>query len=347
MGLIVIGVDEAGYGPLLGPMCVGMAAVRVRQWSPGWPSPDFWSLMSRSVCRSVAEASPRKGGRIAIADSKELKLPNDVAGAGEASGGLLRGQKRHPTMHLERGVLAFLRSLGVEVPRTDVDALHALSGCWPAHACYSGEPIGLPLGWTPEQLSIACGMLAGELDRAGLEPLALKCRVIAEDEFNTVVRASGNKASVTAGAVGEWVRLAWSSWAAGSDAVWFVCDRLGGRAAYADLLRACLEADTPGLEVQVVDETDRRSRYTLAGGGRKMGVTFVTEGESCHLPVALASMTAKYVRELAMARFNRFWCARLAELKPTAGYREDGGRWLRQASELLTPMDRQSLVRIV
>ena len=49
------------------------------------------------------------------------------------------------------------------------------------------------------------------------------------------------------------------------------------------------------------------------------------QGES-FLPTALASMTAKYLRELSMRAFNEFWCARVPGLRPTAGYPTDAPR---------------------
>ena len=48
------------------------------------------------------------------------------------------------------------------------------------------------------------------------------------------------------------------------------------------------------------------------------------------LPTALASMTAKYLRELSMRAFNEFWCAHVPDLRPTAGYPSDSRRF-RQA----------------
>jgi hypothetical protein len=63
-------------------------------------------------------------------------------------------------------------------------------------------------------------------------------------------------------------------------------------------------------------------------------VIFEVEAEARHFPVALASMTAKLVRELAMMRFNRYWSGRMAELKPTAGYRNDAHRWLDDARRM-------------
>ena len=44
-------------------------------------------------------------------------------------------------------------------------------------------------------------------------------------------------------------------------------------------------------------------------------------------------MTAKYVRELAMARFNSFWSNHLEGLKPTQGYPLDARRFRNEIAE--------------
>ena len=54
---------------------------------------------------------------------------------------------------------------------------------------------------------------------------------------------------------------------------------------------------------------------------------FQPKGER-HLPTALASMTAKYLRELAMRPFNAFWQRHVPELRPTAGYNSDAKRFI-------------------
>ena len=38
-------------------------------------------------------------------------------------------------------------------------------------------------------------------------------------------------------------------------------------------------------------------------------------------------MASKYLRELAMQALNEFWCARVDDLKPTAGYPQDAKRF--------------------
>jgi hypothetical protein len=45
------------------------------------------------------------------------------------------------------------------------------------------------------------------------------------------------------------------------------------------------------------------------------------------LAAALASMTAKYLREISLRPFNRFWQEHVPGLKPTAGYPNDARRF--------------------
>jgi hypothetical protein len=355
MALLVVGIDEAGYGPLLGPLCVGVAALRVEAWAEGDGAPEWWSLLEPAVCRKAGD----RRGRVAVDDSKKLKLPNDGA--------------RHPLTHLERGVLAFMAAAGAR-PASESDLLSALGakshGEWydapAADAGWSAESVGedeqqadgrrgvFPVAHSPEQIGIAANRLGLALAGAGVAVERLACRVIAEEEFNATVRREGTKAAATALAIGEAIRWAW---ARGQDDgelhVRVVCDRQGGRTDYEQYVGAML----PGAVVRVLEQGPERARYAVqpaaggpggeGGGGRRgMIVQFQTEAESAHLPVALASMTAKLVRETLMGRFNRYWCSRLPELKPTAGYAQDGRRWLNDLRGVLTPAERERLVRI-
>ena len=45
--------------------------------------------------------------------------------------------------------------------------------------------------------------------------------------------------------------------------------------------------------------------------------------------MALASMVSKYLREVLMLEFNRFWQTQVPGLKPTAGYPSDAGRFFK------------------
>jgi hypothetical protein len=105
----------------------------------------------------------------------------------------------------------------------------------------------------------------------------------------------------------------------------------------------------PEAQIQILEENDLVSRYRLGLNNSALTVSFIVEAETNHLPVALASMTAKYVRELHMMRMNRYFCSLMPELKPTAGYFEDARRYLGEISHLIEELriDREKLVRVI
>ncbi len=61
--MILAGIDEAGYGPMLGPLVVSISLFRL----PGDdPSPDLWETLAPAVNRSAKKNS------IPVNDSKKL-----------------------------------------------------------------------------------------------------------------------------------------------------------------------------------------------------------------------------------------------------------------------------------
>ena len=103
----------------------------------------------------------------------------------------------------------------------------------------------------------------------------------------------------------------------------------------------------PAFDLTVLEETDDCSAYRLCRGDRFCEIDFRVEGESRHFPVALASIYSKYLRELCMHAFNRYWSGQVSGLTPTAGYYTDAQRWLREAAPILAKLqiDRRMLVR--
>jgi hypothetical protein len=85
----------------------------------------------------------------------------------------------------------------------------------------------------------------------------------------------------------------------------------------------------------------------MTGSGRRMRLHFTVEADSKYLPVALASMLSKLVRELLMEELNRYFAALMPTLKPTAGYWQDGLRFIEDIKPLHTKhtIDRRLLIR--
>ena len=71
------------------------------------------------------------------------------------------------------------------------------------------------------------------------------------------------------------------------------------------------------------------------------------DADEHHLPVALASMLAKYLREVSMACFNAYWQRRLPSLRPTAGYYTDARRFLSEIEPVVAQggLPRERFVR--
>ena len=66
----------------------------------------------------------------------------------------------------------------------------------------------------------------------------------------------------------------------------------------------------------------------LLRGNDAVSITFVEKAEVGCLPVAMASMLSKYLRECMMERFNGYWRRQLPGVTRTAGYYTDGVRFL-------------------
>ena len=76
----------------------------------------------------------------------------------------------------------------------------------------------------------------------------------------------------------------------------------------------------------------------VLGLARDVRLTFEPRADAGHFGVALASMVSKYLREVLMRDFNRFWRRHVPDLKPTAGYPTDAKRFydvIRPAMEQL------------
>lgn len=343
-------MDEAGYGPNYGPLVVAATAWEVPDESSGIgiqglangepasaggdaragvallnPQSEIHNPKSSEVdlyrlLRSVV-AKKTSERRIAIADSKALYAP--------ALG--LR--------QLERGLYAVLLSMRqtlacwsaiVEYCGADPDGHHKQI-CWP-----DGFDCSLPIHANVQELQRLAARFARACDAAGVRPLFIRARLVFPTEFNRLVEHHGSKGAalshITVALLREVMEASSPQPPARHSAelaevspqpsVFAVCDKHGGRNFYAALLQHHFSEHW----IEPMHESRAESRYEWGPPEARTRVMFRMNGER-FLPTALASMTAKYLRELSMRAFNEFWRARVPDLRPTAGYPNDSHRY--------------------
>lgn len=321
---VYAGIDEAGYGPILGPLVIARSVFVVEDHCSSEGCPPLWTLLESIICKSAAD----KKRRIAVSDSKLLY--NSVVG--------LR--------NLERGVLSFLAANGYKPDRLD-ELLHhlafdaeSMNATLPWYADLNSLP-GLPVSAEPSDVTATAKRLARAASKARIGLADISAAVVFEDRFNCLVSEKGSKAACSWEFVGGHLRSIWDRFC--HHELWVVVDRQGGRKRYADLLQAVF----PEAEVAVLEEFAPISRYKIVSNKGSMNVIVPVKSEVSHLPSAFSSMTAKYVRELLMMRFQNFWKFHAPEVKPTFGYFVDGKRFLQQIEPVMTELgiDPKTLVR--
>lgn len=313
----LIGTDEAGFGPNLGPLVISATV---------WQTPDsidgehlFDHL--RHVVAPVPARAKERASRVVMGDSKALYTSNK---------GL---------QHLESGLWAALGTLN-HCPRS----WHAMwstlapDSLLPMQAIpwYENYDIPLPADCPPETMQPLVDRLQSGLAAADVRLLALRSRVVFAQEFNRLIDHHGSKGMTLSQQTLALAAQVVQPLPEGSISI--ICDKHGGRNGYRDLLAEHF----PDSYIEIHGESRQRSLYRFGPPSRRIDACFRCKAETC-LPVALASMASKYLRELAMRAFNDFWRREVPDLRPTAGYPQDAKRFrsdIAQAQQRLQIDDR-------
>ncbi len=303
---LVLGIDEAGYGPLLGPLVVGATLWRA---PPKQATSDFWQQLA-PACGRCDEAGDV---RLRVDDSKKVY-----------------GRKRGLSA-LERTVLAFARA--ADLPCDDFHDFLARVALPPtisesALPWYADVRRALPID-PASGFAGAADRLQRVMTAQSLACIGLKAAVLSEDAYNRRADATHNKSAIVVEQVLKLIARALRMLAAG-DTLHVHVDRLGGRTNYRPLLQDAF----PDFALEERTQSETRSAYALNGADRQVEIDFEIDADQRHMSVALASMLAKYLREVLMEQFNRFWRQYERDLRPTAGYYQDAKRFLRDIAPL-------------
>jgi hypothetical protein len=287
----VVGIDEAGYGPNLGPLVQAAVALRLPAGDPAG-----WSALAPVVRR----AHEKPDGRLLIDDSKKVYT----------RGGLEA---------LERGVWSIAAAEACSIR----DFLWSCDPPpWGEDLC--GEPWFDGTDPIPVHIDAGAAWEESEPVRAALgERWTGDYRIVPAPRFNRIVDEFGSKATVLGRGLVELLGALMTAVPADGEPLAFACDKQGGRNYYAALLQ---EAFPEGWVV-AERESAEESRYRVENLSREVTITFRPRADGASVAVALASMVCKYLREVCMRQFNRFWATHVPGIKPTAGYPVDAKRF--------------------
>ncbi len=312
---VLVGIDEAGYGPQLGPLLISATAWEVpdRLVAGDLDQVDLYRLLEPAV---TDRPSPGQPDRLCLADSKKLY---------KAGGGLAA---------LEQGVLAALRVSGSSATAWH-EVWETLAGRRGAHRqslpWYDGYHLPLPLDAAPARIADLAATLAAALQRREARLVVLRSLAVFPREFNRLTRQHGSKGAALTRLTLELLDQVLER--TGPQPTRVVCDKHGGRHRYA----AALQTHFPEYLIEIHGEGRAESVYRWGGPQQRVEVRFQSGGER-FLPAALASMTSKYLRELAMRAFNDFWCRHVPHLRATAGYPGDAKRFKADIAAMQTQL---------
>lgn len=308
---IIAGIDEAGYGPVLGPMVISAVAFDVPEEKKDC---SLWKLLENAVTDDI---KGRKH-RLSVADSKRLY---------NTRGGLKL---------LENAVFSFLLARDVKI--TSFCELLSVLSCYHAgvlvdYPWYTEKDYPLPVATSISAVLNYANLLKYVSSGQNIRFVSARSCVVTVKEWNEQVRVSGNKAVVL---FDNFITLVTDLLNSCEGSIRLIVDKHGGRNRYFNLLKDRL----PATDIKVLKEGADVSTYRILHAQKEIEISFMEKAEYACMTVALASIFSKYIRELFMRLENQYWLQFMPDLKPTAGYYEDAQRFL---SEIASTRKRESI----
>ena len=304
-----VGIDEAGYGPNLGPLVMTAVIAEAESELPeagrsrGKATPDLWRDLAATVSRAGGDAS-----RCWVDDSKALlRFRHGRERLQAACLALLEGGC--PGDLDSRGGL--LAAVGTDLAAAELDRWSSngwAESPWPEEAV-----LRFRRGWAEDPFRPP--------DR-GWRIRAVRSVMLGPEEFNRRLARSASKAVVHFSVFRSLLEAIWELAVDGLPTR-VRCDKHGGRHYYYEQLIESF----PGCWIDRGPEGPALSRYQIRDETRTMGIALSPRADSRDGFVALASMVSKTLREVWMEAFNGFWIEHLPLLRPTAGYPGDSLRF--------------------
>lgn len=301
---ILIGADEAGYGPNLGPLVIAASV---------------WSIPLEMTTKTFMEAlapvfratswTPNCS-HVSLGDSKQLYQPS--TGLLTLETGLLTLLSHHHDLPQN------LQSLVEQVQLADSNqdlGIHS-NAVQPWYSQLSA--ISLPAFQQVTEINRLSCLAKAALQDQAIELVGLQASIVTESQFNQLVDNLGSKGQLLSKVT---LSLVMSLLSRFDLPVEVFCDRQGGRKNYLPVLMDTMP-DEWFTQLHASNERSSYQNQTIPAR-----VFHFTVGGDNFAPTGLASMLAKYLRELTMESFNRYWQKTFPNIKFTAGYPLDAKRF--------------------
>ncbi len=279
--MLVMGVDENGLGPRLGPLVATSVALDTPRYARA-------ALCERGLVLGLTDSKETGGfGRMGFIESVALALLQRTgAGLPASADGLLDG--------------------------VSPNSRQRLRSCCPdnvtAEQCWA---VDLPLPAFGGDESYGEGLLDRLVGRSRLRIVDVQSRIACAGVLNAKAAAGQNKLGVDLELFEDLISSVQDRH--GSPLL-VVCGMIGGIRDYASRLSRF----EPHRFESLAGRRGQR-RYAVDGVGE---VRFEVDADARHLPVALASIVGKYVREICMRRIGEFYRKGNPELKLASGYHD-------------------------
>lgn len=303
------GIDEAGLGPILGPYTAASTRFRMPQ-----------KMHLYSSLHPLVQNEPHDHSLL-VSDSK--KVFSQKKGLKELEKSLLSFYcLKNPFPRNMNVFLSSVTSATFTLNETEIPWYKGLSN------------LELPLEANKAEILDYSGALKELMESLQIDFTGVALAVYTEDRFNSLLEQWDNKARACQIILNPLMLQALQE-----ERLELHVDRQGGRRYYGEWLMELM----PGKPLKALMEMKDQSVYMC----EDRQVSFQVGADQSYLETALASMFAKYTREVMMKCFNQYWRERFPDIKPTAGYYTDGKRFLGElatkgvTTDLLNKMERK------
>ena len=279
--MLVMGVDENGLGPRLGPLVATSVALQTPRYARA-------ALRERGLALGLTDSKETGGfGRMRFTESVALAL-------------------------LKRGGAGLPGSADGLLDRVSPDLRERLRACCPddptAEQCWA---VDLPLPAFGGDESHGETLLDRLVGRSSLRVVDVQSRVACAGVLNAKLAAGKNKLAVDLELFEDLIS---SVHGRHGSPLLVVCGMIGGIRDYAARFERFDSA-----RVHALPGRRGQRRYCVDGVGE---IRFEVDADARHLPVALASIVGKYLREVCMRRIGEFYQIDTPGLKLASGYHD-------------------------